>query len=76
MGIKNKIRGFLGKFINVAKLGDEDNIFEKGLVNSLFAVQLVNFIENEFDMTIENDDMDMANFRSVNAIYDLINRRK
>ena len=46
MDVKNKIRGFLGKYFDESGVADDDNIFEIGLVNSLFAMQLVTFICN------------------------------
>ncbi len=72
MDEKQKIRRFLSKFIKVDELADDDNIFEKGLVNSLFAMQLVNFVEKEFEITIANDQLDLANFKDVNTIAWLI----
>jgi methoxymalonate biosynthesis acyl carrier protein len=35
----------------------------------------VMFVEKEFDITIENEDLDLKNFNSINAITDLIKRR-
>lgn len=72
MDIKNKIEKFVLRFVGNRTLGGDDNIFELGLVNSLFAVQLVSFVENEFDVIVENEDMDIENFKSVNAIVSLV----
>ena len=33
MSVKEKIKVFLSKFVNVNEIEDTDNIFEKGLVN-------------------------------------------
>lgn len=70
--VKDKVRKFLGKFFDESVVADDDNIFEKGLVNSLFAMQLVTFLENEFDIVVSNDELDMENFKSVSAITNLI----
>lgn len=75
MNTEQTVKNFLGDFFDVSKVKDDDNIFELGLVNSLFAVQLVNFIEQEFDVIIDNDDLDIQNFRSVSAISALINSK-
>lgn len=72
MEIKQKIRNFLGKFINAGVVTDEDNIFERGLVNSLFAMQLVNFVEKEFDVSVNNEELDIENFKNINAIANLV----
>lgn len=35
-------------------------------------MQLILFIENEFDLDVSNDDLDLSNFNSVNAISNYI----
>lgn len=72
MEIRKKIEKFLHRFIGNRSLDEDDNIFELGLVNSLFAVQLVSFLENEFDVIVENEDMDIANFKNINSIVSLV----
>jgi acyl carrier protein len=47
-----------------------------GFVNSLFAMQLVLFVEKEFDVRVENDDLDLENFRSANAIVRFVERKQ
>ena len=67
-----KIRQFLGKYFNADEITNEDNIFELGLVNSLFAMQLVNFIESEFDIAVDNNELDLENFKCISAIVRLV----
>lgn len=38
-------------------------------------MQLVMFIEKEFKVTIENEDLDLKNFRSINAVAELVNAK-
>lgn len=70
--MKEKIREFLGRYFEERDVKDNDNIFELGLVNSLFAMQLVNFVEQEFDITVENEDLDLDNFKDINSILSLV----
>lgn len=70
--MKEKIREFLGRYFEERDVKDNDNIFELGLVNSLFAMQLVNFVEQEFDITVENEDLDLVNFKDINSILSLV----
>ena len=74
MDIKKKVRAFIEKYVDGKKIGDEDNIFD-GFVNSLFAMQLVTFIENEFDIVVENEDLDLSNFKDINSITAFINSK-
>jgi methoxymalonate biosynthesis acyl carrier protein len=72
---KKEIREFLAKYIR-CQLKDTDNIFELGLMNSLFAMQLVTFLEKHFQIVIENEDLEIANFCSVEAMVEMIQRKE
>ena len=66
-GIKDTIRRFILSSINGTRVDDDDNLFESGIVNSLFAVQLMTFIEKTFAIELEADDLDIENLKSLNA---------
>src|SRR2546429_8926137 len=72
--VSAKTRAFLARFFQNIDLQDDQDIFAMGFVNSLFAMQLVLFVENEFGISVENDDLDIDNFRSINAIVHLVER--
>jgi methoxymalonate biosynthesis acyl carrier protein len=52
----------------------EQDLFADGMINSMFALELVVQIESIFNVEVEGRDLDMANFRSVNAMADLVRR--
>ena len=64
---KATIRNFILDSINIPDLNDDDNLFESGIVNSLFAVQLMTFLEKSFDIEVTMDDLSMDNFESIHA---------
>ena len=72
---KKKIVTYLTKFFPSHELADEDDFFSLGFVNSMFAIQLVNFVEHEFGIEIENEDMELDNFRSIGALIALVQRK-
>jgi acyl carrier protein len=65
--IKETVRGFILNSISIPNLDDDDNLFESGIVNSLFAVQLMTFIEKTFGLEVGMEDLDIENFKSLNA---------
>lgn len=75
MDYKRNIRGFMNKFFRKSDLRDDDDIFALGYVNSLFSMQLVLYIEKEFKLKLDNDDLNIAYFRSIISIDELINRK-
>ena len=66
-GIKDAVRRFIVSSANIAALDDDVNLFESGIVNSLFAVQLMMFIEKTFAVQVGMEDLDIENFKSLNA---------
>ena len=74
--MKENIRQFIGRFVSGKDFKDDTNIFDRGLVNSLFAMQLIAFIEEECDITVENEDIDSQNFKDVNSIVKLIESKQ
>jgi acyl carrier protein len=70
--IQVKIKEFLSRFFRNHDLQLDEDIFALGFINSMFAMQLVLFIEQEFQINIENEDLDFANFKTINAMTRLI----
>ena len=73
---QTRIKTFLSRFFRQHELQPDEDIFALGFVNSLLAMQLVNFVEKEFGVTIEDEDLDLANFRTLSAMDALIERKR
>jgi acyl carrier protein len=73
--LRLQVREFLQGHLSSQRFADDENIFEAGLVNSLFAVQLVAFVENSLGVKVEDIDLDLANFNSVNAICGFVKQK-
>ncbi|HSD64480.1 MAG TPA: acyl carrier protein [Ignavibacteriaceae bacterium] len=65
--INQKIKNFILNAIQIPDLRDDDNLFETGIVNSLFAVQLLTFLEKSFNIRVSPEDLLMENFQSVDS---------
>jgi len=74
--IKQQIRTFLAKHFKNYDLQDDEDIFSLGFVNSLFAMQIVLFVEQQMGISIANEDLELDNFRTINAMTNLIIRKK
>jgi acyl carrier protein len=76
MELVEKIRSFIESHLTVfdedVNFSNDDNIFELGFVDSLFAMQLVGFVEEEFKIKVTDQDLDIFNFSSVNRIVSFI----
>ena len=69
---KEKIKQFLSKLVRNHDLKDDEDIFALGFINSLAALQLVNFLEKEFSIAIEDEDLDFSNFSTLNNMDALL----
>jgi acyl carrier protein len=70
-----KIQAFLRKRFRNYEFADDEDIFATGVVNSLFAMQLVMFVEKEFGIEVSDDDLTLDNFRTVDAMAQLVRRK-
>lgn len=76
MDIKKLVSDYISQNADVKDIDYNLAIFEEGLVNSLFAIDLMTFLERNFEIKITMDDLDMENFKSVNIIYNFINKKR
>jgi acyl carrier protein len=74
--VKPAIHGFVDRFFGDMALGDDQDMFATGYVNSMFALQLVQFVEGEFGITVGSDDLELDNFRTVSSIAEFVERKK
>lgn len=79
MEINEKVRDFITSnlipFDGDITIQDDDNIFQVGFLDSTAALLLVTFVEEEFDIQVTDDDLDLANFSTINGLVQFINRK-
>lgn len=73
--IKEQIKDYLRKSFHLDSIDESLNIFESGLVNSLFFIQLLVFIEKTFDVQLEEGDFDIRSLTTVNVISDMLSHK-
>lgn len=70
--IFEKMNAFFYKFTKRDDINPNKDIFEAGLINSLFAMQLITFIEKEFDIVVDNFILGDDSFHTINGICEYI----
>lgn len=73
--IRTRLREFVGRFFRGHDLQDGEDIFASGYVNSMFAMQLVQFVESDFGICVESEDLELDNFRSIDAMSAFVERK-
>ncbi|MFI9644803.1 acyl carrier protein [Streptomyces sp. NPDC052040] len=74
--IVKTVRTFIGEHVRDTELRDDRDIFATGSVSSLFAVQLVMWVERTFGITVHPTDLDIDNFRTVNDVVRFVESRQ
>jgi methoxymalonate biosynthesis acyl carrier protein len=69
------VRGFLAARVNGGDVAEDEDLFATGYVNSLFALELITFLEGTFAITIEIEDLELESFRTINGIAALLRRK-
>jgi methoxymalonate biosynthesis acyl carrier protein len=73
--VEEKISLFLLKHINVDTLKPDEDIFDAGYVTSMFALQLIAFVERTFPIEVQDEDLEITNFNSLRAIGSFVGRK-
>lgn len=75
MDRRSVIRDFILDSTTTAEVTDDDDIFELGLVRSMFVMELVVFVEQEFGVSIAGEDLNFDHFRSIARVDELVARK-
>ena len=68
-----EIQGWLKENVTGGReVSPEEPLIENGVLTSLQAVELVTFLEERFDILVEDEEFDEENFGSVEAIASLV----
>jgi methoxymalonate biosynthesis acyl carrier protein len=71
--VRESLLGFLRARTKNEWAADQD-LFASGVVSSLFSLELLQYMEREFQVTVEGDDLTLDNFRTVHAMAALVER--
>lgn len=66
--VEARLAEFFASATGGARIGADDDYFALGLVNSLLSLEIVAFVEGAFQVTVEVDDLDLDNFRTIGRI--------
>ena len=61
---------------SVTQLTNETQLWDEELIDSMGIMMLIAHIESEYDVDVEVEDVDVENFKSVNKIAALVERRQ
>lgn len=75
-GVVDGLRSFFSP-VTAGNIPDpDDDYFALGLVNSILALELVSYVERRFGITVEVEDLDLENFRTMNRTAEFIRKKR
>ncbi|MER7672504.1 MULTISPECIES: acyl carrier protein [unclassified Kitasatospora] len=72
---KDTVRQFVLRHTDGIPVEDGEDLFDAGFVNSLFAVQLVMWIERTFALTVRREELLLDDLRTVDGITAFVRAR-
>ncbi len=66
------LQAYFAKEQGAKSLGPDDGLLSSGLLDSLAIVKLLSYLEDEFDVEIDDADFDPENFETIKSIAALI----
>ena len=76
MDYRKLIKDFFIEKDKAEGLEYDTDLFEGGYVDSLFALEIVVYLEDCFSLRIKNKDITEDNFRSIDRMAELVERLK
>ena len=80
MDIRTEIRDFINDNFMMGRdpseLKDSISLLELGIIDSTGVLELVNFIEESYGITIEDDELTPENLDTIDRMFEYINRKK
>ncbi len=74
MTVQERILRFLREKNRDKEIETDTELFQSGAVNSLFALEIVMFVEEEFHIKLKKNDLKIENFSTVERIAALVER--
>ena len=79
MSVEDKVRNYiLENYLftdDQSELDSEDSFLEKGIIDSTGILEIIFFLEEEFGLSVEDEEMIPENLDSVNNIVKFINSK-
>lgn len=73
--VRSAIKQFITSHVRGCAPEDDSDLFAGGYFTSLFAMQLVTFIEKQLGTQVDPDDLRIENFRSIDAVTAFVSSR-
>ena len=76
MAVREEVEKYIAKLTNEHEIDHAQNLFESGFLSSLDVLDLLSFVENTYNITVSDDDLEVENFGSIDNMVKYIEKAK
>jgi acyl carrier protein len=62
-------------FVDPQKINDRTLLFDEGIFDSLGLLNLITFLEKDFNVKVDDSELDAVNFESIKAIESFLEKK-
>ncbi|MFD3779238.1 acyl carrier protein [Streptomyces sp. NPDC058612] len=73
--VTSTVREFIARLSGRPGITDDRPLISDGVLDSVAAVQMVDFVERTFSIEIGDEDLELVHFDSIRGLAGLVNRR-
>ena len=74
---RKEIRDFLKKMDNrIMNVKDDDSLLTTGIIDSIKMVELLTFIEDNYKITVDDDELSPENFETISSIIGFLEQKR
>jgi acyl carrier protein len=77
--LEEDVKKFVFSTFPLAKkrgIRSEDSLMKSGIVDSLAVIEIVDFLMEKYQITIDEDDLTPENFNSIRSITELLRKKR
>lgn len=74
--IEQVLTEFLERRTGLRPIARDMHLFDSGLVNSLFAIELLTFIETRFGVKVVTEDLDISRFSTITNVSAFVEEKQ
>ena len=77
MNLKQEIKNYIieASLEDANKIKEDTMIFDTGLLDSMGLLFLIEFLKEEFDVEVDDEELNPENFESINSIVDFVEEK-
>ena len=77
MDIKNELRGFINDnfLFGRTTFRDDDSFLEKGIIDSTGVLEIISFLEETYEIKVEDDELIPDNLDSIDRLEAFVRRK-